>query len=681
MSATPEQVLTSVCPLDCPDTCSLDVTVSGGRLLKIRGNDANPYTAGVLCEKVVKSYPEFVHGEGRLTRPLLRTGARGSGEFRAVSWDEALDRIHAGISAAVDAHGPQSVLPFNYAGPHGQLAGGSMDRRFFHRLGASLLDRGPLCGGVRGGAYASLFGTAPGMAPELAAESDVIAVWGNNVTVSNLHFSRVVQAARKRGGKLVVVDPKRIRIAEQAQLFVQIRPGTDVVLAYALAAELERRGALDLAFIDRWVSGAEDFMAQAREYSPEDVARICRVPEATFHALADAYAGAGRLAVSIGNGIERGRSGGSGIRAIMSLNALTGQLGRPGAGLIMKPGLAFPATPGRLQRPDLVPEGTRTINIVDVGRLLAEDALDPPLRAVFIYNHNPVATHPDQHRMRRALAREEVFVAGSDVVMTDSMRYCDVVLPACSHFEFHDIYGAYGHSYLQRAEPAIPPVGESLPNTEIFRRLAARFGFDDPMFRDDDRALMDAAFDPEDPRLEGHRPSTLPLGEAFLMKCDDGEPVLVCGTVAPGTASGKVELASDDLEQRFGFGLPRYEPVPEPLPLMLITPSSKHRTNATFGGCDQSSGLEVIQIHPDDATARGLADGNEARVWNAMGEVVLRCQVSDAMQPGVMYSPKGTWLHSSPTGATVNALLDADRRTDILDGATYNDTFVEVEAV
>jgi anaerobic selenocysteine-containing dehydrogenase len=280
--------------------------------------------------------------------------------------------------------------------------------------------------------------------------------------------------------------------------------------------------------------------------------------------------------------------------------------------------------------------------------------------------------------MRRALSREEVFVAGADVVMTDSMRYCDVVLPACSHFEFHDLYTAYGQSYLQRAEPVIPPVGESAPNTEIFRRLAARFGFDEPMFRDTDQQLMDAAVDPDDPRLEGHRPSALPLERALLMGTAGGEPVLVCSTVAPGTASGKVELYSKDMDTRHGFGVPRYEPVHEDAALMLITPSSAHRTNATFGGGVQAHGLEVLELHPDDAAARGIDEGDEVRVWNARGEVVLRAQLSAAMQPGVAYSPKGTWLSTSPTGQTVNALLDADLRTDIADGACYNDTFVEI---
>ena len=477
----------SVCPLDCPDTCSLAVRTDGDRILDVRGSKANPYTAGVICNKVARSYPEFVHGSARLVRPLKRVGRRGEGAFAPISWSEALDLVHAGISGAIARHGPQTVLPLNYAGPHGELAGGSMDRRFFHRLGASLLARGQLCGIVRGSAYASLYGAAPGMPPEQMRHSDLIVVWSNNVTVSNLHLAREIKAARRTGGaRLIVIDPKRTRIAEQADLFIQIRPGTDVVLALAMAAELERRGAHDRAFIDQWVDGHEAYMAHARRYTPEMVAEICGVGRASFDTFAQWYADAKTVGVSVGNGMERGRSGGSGLRAAMALQALTGNHGRLGAGVFAKPGHAFPKAAARLQRPDLVPDGTRTINIVDVSRVLLDETLDPPIKAIFIYNHNPVATHPDQNRMRRALAQEDLFIAGADVVMTDSMKYCDVVLPAASHFEHADIYASYGHCYLQRAEPVISRVGESLPNTEIFRRLAARFGFDDSMFRESD---------------------------------------------------------------------------------------------------------------------------------------------------------------------------------------------------
>ncbi|MEM7172092.1 MAG: molybdopterin-dependent oxidoreductase [Pseudomonadota bacterium] len=676
------QTKATVCPLDCPDTCSLSVITNGLEILKVRGSKANPYTAGVICKKVATYYPDFVHGPRRLTQPLMRTGPRGSGSYQEISWDRALDIIYDRTTEVIDRFGPQAVLPFNYAGPHGKLAGGSMDMRFFHKLGASLLDRGPLCGAVRGAAYASLFGPAPGMPPDQAVDADLIVVVSNNVTVSNLHLARVIKTARRtKGAKLVVIDPKRTKIAEQADLFIQIKPGTDVVLFLALAAELERKGGLDHDFIARWVEGFEPYMAAARQYALEDAASICGVPQEDLSQLVDLYLTCKNGALSVGNGAERGHSGGSSIRAAMALQALTGNMGRRGAGVIAKPGSAFPATPDRLERPDLIPEGTRTLNIVDISKHLLDPELDPPLKALFIYNHNPLCTHPDQNRMRQALSQEELFIMGCDVVMTDSMAYADVILPAASHFEFADVYAAYGQTYLQRAEPVIPTVGEALPNTEIFRRLAARFSFDDSIFRESDHMLMDAALDGQDPRLQGLRPSELPLDRALPMRSTDGKDLIMCNTVVPRTPSGKVELFCDELERDFGYGLPRYEAVSQDLPLTIISPSSDKRTNATFGGHPESSGPEIVEIHPKDAAARSISTGDRVKVWNKQGHVILIAQISQAMRPGVVYSPKGTWLETSSSGQTANALIPADLRTDIMDGACYNETFVELKRV
>ena len=553
-----------------------------------------------------------------------------------------------------------------------------MDRRFFHKLGASLINRGPLCGGVRGTAYTSLYGGAPGMAPEQAVHADLIVVWGNNVTVSNLHLARVIKAARDKGAKLIVIDPKRTRIAEQADLHLHIAPGTDVVLALAAATALEGRGAIDVDFVAQWVDGYDAYMAAARKHGTDDVREICGIPEADFEMFLDWYVAADKVAVSVGNGIERGKSGGSGLRAAMALQALTGNHGRLGAGVIAKPGLAIPKRTDRLQRPDLVPDGTRTLNIVDLGRLMLDRTMEAPIAAAIIYNHNPIATHPDQNRMRRALAQEEIFLAGIDVVMTDSMRYCDVILPAASHFEFADIYGSYGHSYLQRAEPVIPPVGDALPNTEIFRRLAARFGFEDPMFRDTDEDLIDQALDEQDPRLAGTRPRDLPLGKAFDMSIANAAPMVMCDNVSPATPSGKIELFCRELEDKWGFGLPRFEPAPKDRPLTIISPSSSKRTNATFGGSPESDGPEVVEINPADAEPRGITDGDAVVVTNDRGRTALVAKVTDAVRPGVLYTPKGTWLHHSKTGETVNALMSADMRTDIEDGACYNETFVDI---
>ncbi len=675
------EIRPAVCPLDCPDTCSLSVTVQDEKIIAIRGSKANPYTDNAICSKVARFYPDFVHGKQRLKYPMQRVGKRGSDEFKRISWEQALGLVYEGFTDAINRYGGESVLGFNYAGPHGELAAGSLDRRFFNKLGATQLDRGPLCGGVRGGAYTSLFGNSPGMPPEQAEVADLIVIWGNNATVSNLHLSRVVSKAQKNGCKLVVIDPKRIRIAERADLYMQIKPGTDVVLAMTLAAEIERRGGLNKDFINLWVDGADEYLEQSRNYSRDDIEAICGLPLEQFDALADYYLKAQTVAVSIGNGIERGKSGGSGLRAAMALQALTGNFGKLGAGVIAKPGFAFPRTSDRLEGTDLLPDGVRTFNIVDISRLLLDESLETPIKAMMIYNHNPIATHPDQQRMQKALSQESVFIVGCDVVMTDSMRYADVILPAASVFEIEDIYGSYGHNYLQRAESVIPLVGEALPNTEIFRRLATRFGINDEGFELTDKQLMDQAFADNDPRLQGYMPSEIPLNTALLMNTSEGEATIMCDTVMPDTPTGKIRLFDQELEDEYGYGVPRFEAIAleSKFPYMIISPSSDDRTNATFGGSAESLVTQVVEIHPNDAAKCDVKQGDEVRIWNELGEVFFTAEVTDRVKAGVLYTPKGAWQATSRSGQTVNALMSADARTDIMQGACYNDIFVAFE--
>jgi anaerobic selenocysteine-containing dehydrogenase len=668
----------SVCPLDCPDTCSLTVTVEDARIVNIRGSHANPYTAGVLCAKVPKAYPEFVHGERRLRTPLRRVGRKGEGRFERVSWAQALDEIHARVTAVIAEHGPQAVMPLNYAGPHGFLAGGSMDLRFFHRMGATLLDRRPLCGGIRTEAWAGTFGAVPGIRPEQVEASRLIVAWGNNVTWSNLHLTPIINRARRAGARLVVVDPRRTKIAEQADLHLALRPGTDVVLAWAVAAELERRGAIDRAFVDRSVEGFEEFMALARPWTLARAADTCGLAEADVARFAEWYATIAPSSISVGNGLERNQNGGSGIRAVFALPALAGRFGVVGGGLVNGASFAFPKTPARLARPDLIPPGTRTLNIVDVGRHLTEGRLAPPLKALFVYNHNPVVVHPDQNRMRRGLEREDLFVVGIEVALTDSMLFADVVLPACSHFEHDDLYAAYGQHWLQRARPVIPPQGEALPNTEIFRRLAARFGYTEPCFKASDAELMDDAVDPDDRRLGGVRPSELPLDRALPMTVQ-GEPAMMFANVFPRTPSGKVELTSTYLGNKYGARLPSFRPVESRFPLTLISPASDQRITSTFGGTSTSDEVPPLEMHPDDARARGLRDGQRVRVWNELGEVRLPLRITDDVPRGVVSSLKGAWLRTSDNGQTVSALAPATH-ADISEGACYNDARVDVAA-
>jgi anaerobic selenocysteine-containing dehydrogenase len=661
----------SVCTFDCPDTCSLSVTVEDGRISKVRGSEAAPFTAGVICNKVARDMTEFVHGPQRILHPLRRTGAKGSGSFERISWDAALDEIHARTTTVIDRWGPQAVTPLNYAGPHGMLAGESMSARFFYKLGATQLYRRSMCGGVRSEAWAGTYGAVPGCPPELAADAALNVVWGNNATVTNLHLVRRIRQSKRKGGRLIVVDPLRTKIAEQADLHLAPLPGTDVLLAWALAAQLERMGAFDQAFIAQHVLGFEDFMALARTWPASRAAAACGLQEEQIVTCAQWLAEADPLVFAPGNGLERGRNGGSSIRALIALPALLGKLGGRN-GIVLGASNAFPKTVARLQRPDLAPDGMRTLNLLDVGRYLADDTVDPPLRAVFIYNHNPVVVHPDQNRMRRGLAREDVFTVGIDVAMTESMDYCDVVLPAATHFEYADLYPAYGHHWLQRAEPVIPPVGESLPNTEIFRRLAARFGLDDPAFLASDAELMDAAVD-----LGDMRASEIAVDAAFQIKGKDGKPLVLFNNVFPATPSGRIELRSESLAQRWGEAaqLPTWRERTSDYPLMLISPASDRQISSTLGFALPTPRL---MMHPRDATARRLSQGAEVRLWNERGEVFLSLDVSAAVPPGVVASEKGAWLATSRTGQTISALVSADMRADLAEGACFNDTRVEV---
>jgi anaerobic selenocysteine-containing dehydrogenase len=672
-----------VCTLDCPDTCSLAVTVDDGRIVKVRGSEALPYTDSVICNKVARHSAAFVHGPGRLHWPLRRVGPRGSDQFERVDWDEALDTIHRRVMEVIDRFGPQAVMPLNYAGPHGMLSGDSMSLRFFHKLGASQLYRRSMCGAVRSEAWAGTYGPVPGIGPEAAAKAKLNIVWGNNATVANLHLVRQIRTAKRNGGRLVVIDPLRTKIAEQADLHLSLQPGTDVLLGFALAVELERIGAHDPRFIVDHVSGYDEFMVAARAWPPERAAEHCGVALADIQLLATWMAEADPLVMAPGNGLERGRNGGSGIRAAIALPALIGKLGRD-SGIVLGAGNAFPKTPARLQRPDLLPAGTRTIDIMDVGRHLERDDIDPPLRALFIYNHNPIVVHADQNRMIKGLSREEIFLVGIEIAMTESMHYCDIVLPAATHFECDDLYASYGHHWLQRAEAVIPPVGEALPNTEIFRRLAARFSFTEPCFRVTDQELMDEAVDATDPRLHGLRGSEIPTGEALHMTAPDGRALALFDNVMPATPSGRVELASGTLAERWGEAarLPAFRPRATKFGLALISPASDSRISSTLLGLGGRTGeAPPLLMHPDDARTRGLDGEKLVRMWNDLGYVILPLRITDAVAPGVVASEKGAWLRTSSTGQTISALVSADDRADLARGACYNDTGVEVARV
>ncbi len=664
----------TVCPLDCADTCSMSIGVKAGKVLEVRGSDVNPFTRGKICAKVATGLAEQVHGSDRVTHPLRRTGAKGSGRFARISWDEALDEIYQRYQQIIAQHGTEAIAPLTYGGPMGILNHGSMATRFFNKLGASVVDASPLCAGVAGAAWESVFGSAGGIPYTELSESKLIVVWGNNITVTHLHLVKILREARKRGAKLVVIDPKRIRIAEEADLFLPIIPGTDVVLAYAVAAELDRQGALDHKFIAEYVVGSEEFLAEAKKYTLDGAADICGLSLDQLHKFVDMWRELSPAAISMGVAPERNRNGGGGIRAAFALPVLTGNIGPPGAGVCDVSGF-FPIQHEALERSDLAPPGLRKFSVLDLPEHILDPGSATPIKSVFIFNHNPVAVHPRARRMQEALLREDLFVVGSEVSMTDSMAYADIILPASTHLEYSDIYKAYGHQYLQRTEAVIPPVGESVANTELFRRLARRFGFDEACFSDSDEQLIEQAVSSDTPALGGRSALAVKIMEAVDMTVENSESVLRGAKL--DTPSGKIELYSTALHEECGEGLPRFRPLPSSHRFIVVSPASENRTNSTFGGVAGHEKDLQVEMHPQDAHSLSLSGGQNIRLYNAQGEVELPLRLSDKIRTGTLCVPKGAWLRSCPTGQSLNALVPG-HVADIAGGACYNDTTVDV---
>lgn len=675
----------SVCPLDCADTCSLSVEVNEGRLEKVRGSNNNPFTRGKICAKVATGLREQVHGADRLTHPLKRTSAGGPGAtFERISWFEAIETIHEEFQRSINRHGPQSIVPLAYGGPMGRLAGGSMDKRFFNALGARQVNSSPLCAGISNAAYSSLFGDAGGIAHAEFAHSKLIVVWGNNITACNLHLTTIIRDAQKNGAKLVVVDPKKTRIAEHADLHLPLLPGTDVILGYAVAAELKRLNALDEPFIEDHVLGAEAYFTEANKYSLALAAELCGLDIEDIQQFVYFWQNIKPAAINIGIGAERNRNGGSGIRTALALPVITGNFGPKGAG-ICNVSSYFPTNSDALQRKDLIAKEHTPISILDVAdQILEPDDDGTPIKNLFIYNHNPVAVHPRQSRMIEALKKDDLFIVGCDITLTDSMQYAHIVLPAASHLEYSDLYTAYGHPYLQRSEAAMPCVGEALPNTEIFRRLAKRFSqsnevFKLPLFAETDEELIQSAIDLGHPAMIGRTTETLGVNTPIDCSVDSSgrdTPSLFRGQL-PDTPSGKIELYSDALEKECQQGLPTWTALERSHPFILVTPSSEKRTNSTFGNVEGHDSDVLLEINPQDALERSLQNGQAVRVFNGQAELVLNLKISNNIKKGTLYSPKGAWLkHRSHT---VNALIPG-HKSDIAGGACYNDTQVDIEA-
>jgi len=661
-----EHVLDSVCPLDCPDTCSLAVTVADGRVTRVDGSHRNPYTAGFICAKV-RRYPERVYSPLRVLHPQRRVGPKGEGRFERVSWDEAIAEIAARLREIVAQDGGEAILPYHYGGSNGVFGDDAADARFFNRLGASEMEK-TLCAAPTGAVYSAMYGRMGGVPPQDYERARAIVLWGVNPSATSIHLVPQVRAAQQAGAFVAVVDPRSTPLARAADLHLRPLPGTDVVLALAVIHELLRLGAADLDFVAQHVSGFDELTAAARRVSPARAAEICDVPAADVARLAVAYAGASPAVVRCGWGVERNRNGGNAVRAILALPAIAGKFGVRGGGVTMSLSRPYPLDRAALERPDLRPRPARRVNMSRLGRALLECSA-PPIRALFVYNANPVAMTPDQNAVIRGLSRPELFTVVHEQVMTDTARYADFVLPAQTVFEQEELHRSYGHYLLQYSEPVIAPVGEALSNPELFARLALAMGFAERELQATPAELLADALGGGDRARLGHADdAAIRRAKAVPLRFGKETEVVPFVNEFPGTASGRIELCPPEL------GPVTWTDLPSPYPLTLISPASSRTINSIFG---ERSSEARVDIHPADAARRGIGDGAVVRMYNELGEVRVRARVTDEVRPGVVSLAKGLWRASTLNGSTSTALVP-DHLSDIGGGACYNDARVEI---
>jgi anaerobic selenocysteine-containing dehydrogenase len=682
-----ETVVRAACPHDCPDTCALLVTVKDGVAIKVQGDPLHPFTDGSLCTKVTH-YPERTYAPDRLKHPLRRVGAKGKGEFKRISWDEALDGIAARLKACA-AEDPETILPLSYAGTMGLVQYMSMDRRFFNRLGSSQLDR-TLCSSAGKAGLKATLGGSYGMDPEHYQDAKLILIWGSNPITSNLHFWSRAQEAKRRGAKLVAIDPYRSLTAEKCTQHVALLPGTDGALALGMMYVLIKEKLLDRDYIEKYTLGFEKLEKRVKDYTPEWAAQICGITMEEVVQLAREYGTVKPAAIRLNYGMQRHAGGGIAARTVSCLPALTGAWRDPAGGILLTTADNYNFDHKALERPDLQPEKkTRVINHSALGDALT--SARPPVKMTIVYNNNPVAVCPDSEKVLAGFRREDLFTVVMDSFLTDTADYADIVLPATTQLEHTDIHKSYGHLYVLANNPAIAPVGESLPNSEVFRRLAARLGFTEACFRDSDEDLCRQAIGSGHPNLAGIKWETL--------KANGWQRLSLPKTYAPfatgnfPTPSGKCELYSETLEKQGIDPLPFYNPPAElpssnpqlaqKYPLSFLSPPARHFLNSSFANMKRfrdSEGEPCLELHPDDAAARRIADGDRVRVFNDRGSFTLRARVNGKPRRGVVVAPSVWWKKFSRDGRNANDVT-SQRIADLGGAATFYDCLVEVERV
>ncbi len=682
------EIIRAVCPHDCPDTCAMLITVEDGRAVKMAGDREHPFTRGFLCTKVAK-YLERTYHPDRLLYPQIRVGAKGTGEFRRATWDEALALIAARLQAIIDSpDGPQAILPYSYGGTLGLVQSEAMASRFFRRLGASFLDR-TICASAGAEALNLTYGTRMGTDPETVDQAKLIILWGTNTLTSNPHLWPFIRKAKENGARTICIDPLRTRTAAACHEHVAIRPGTDAALALGMMHILFRDRREDRQYLAEMTIGWEKLRDRVlREYAPERVAAICRLPIETVERLGALYGTTRPTFIRLNYGLQRHAGGGSAVRAISILPAVTGAWNEVGGGCQLSSSGTFDIDKQALERTDVGNHAARTINMSRLGEALMETD-DPPVKAIIVYDSNPATVAPDRERVLRGFRRDDLFTVVLEHFQTDTADYADVLLPATTQLEHDDVHKAYGHLYMMLNRRAIEPLGESLPNAEIFRRLAAAMGFDDAYLRDSDDDLMRAALSANTDRMRGITLET--LREKGWIRLNLPSPHLPFrrGAKVP-TPSGKIEIESESVAALGLDPLPLYIPpyeseerVPElarRFPLALISPPAHAFLNSTFvnvASLRRSAGKPTLEIHEDDAASRGIAAGERVTIFNDRGSFTAEAVLTDRVRPGVVSAPSIWWGKLTEDGRNANQTT-SQALTDIGAGATFYDNLVEV---
>jgi anaerobic selenocysteine-containing dehydrogenase len=671
------------------------VTIEDGRATKIEGNPDHPVTRGFLCGKVAK-YLERVYSPGRLLYPMRRIAAKGQGgaeAFRRISWDEALEEIAAKLKAAAVEFGSESILPFSYGGTLGQIQGNGMDRRFFHRLGASQLER-TICSEAGGVGLVSVTGAKYGPPPEDFRHARYIIAWGANIHGTNIHLWPFVEEARRQGAKLVVIDPFQTRTAKVADWHLAIRPGTDVALALGMMRHILENNLEDKAYVAEHTTGIEELKKRAAEYTPERVAEITGLGAEEIVRLAQEYATTAPAMIRLNYGVQRTEYGGMAVRAICMLPAIMGAWKQLGGGLALSVSGTFKVNKQALQREDLMTVAlgrpARVLNMNQLGKLLTDEMLAPPVKALWVYNCNPAAVCPNHNLVVEGLKRRDLFTVVHEQFFTDTTDYADIVLPATTFLEHKDLVTSYGHLYVQLSEQAIEARGEACSNAEAFRRVAARMGLDDECLRASDDEMIDDALSGGHAFMEGITREALEGAHWMELKVprDHNRAYLpfACGFA---TASGKAELYSEALAAAGLEPVAEYKaavesrrsPESKRYPLELLGRKHDNFLNTTFCNLEGHQKMErrrfELQMNAVDAAARGIADGDSLRVYNSRGELRLAARVDDSVPPGVVGAYLD-WARLSPGGKNINALT-SDRLADMGGGATFYSALVEVE--